>query len=176
MPSKRASNSTSAGAGSSDRPVINALLILGALAWGISVLVQRGRLTWPPVALLGGLSTLAGCLALIGPVILSRTGPKEGSLGELVWLTGGLLVWLFDLAAVVQGQARSLNWTTPLGDRTMGLAILAVVLAGWRCGLVARDWSWTNVTGWVLGVFWIGLAAGSWFLAPATGLAGLVAR
>ncbi|QEH33285.1 hypothetical protein OJF2_17860 [Aquisphaera giovannonii] len=175
MPPKR-SSSNNAAAGSADRPVINALLILGALGWGVSVLVDRGRLTWPPVALLGGLSTLAGCLALVGPIILSRSGAKDGSLGELVWLTGGLLVWLFDLAGVIQGQTRSINWTTPLGDRAMGLSILAVVLAGWRCGLAARNWSWTNVTGWALGLFWVGMAAASWLLAPPTGLAGLVAR
>ncbi|WP_165219246.1 hypothetical protein [Aquisphaera insulae] len=175
MAAKRQTSSAS-GSGSSDRPVINAILVLGAVGWGLSVLVDRGRLTWPPVALLGALSTLAGCLALVGPVILMRPGTKEGSLGELVWLTGGLLVWLFDLSGAIQGRTRSLNWTTPLGDRMMGLAILAVLLAGWRCGLAARNWSWTNVTGWALGLFWIGMAVGSWWLPPAGGLAGLVAR
>jgi predicted dehydrogenase len=33
---------------------------------------------------------------------------------ELLWLTGGLLVWVFDLAAVLQGQTRNLNLATPL--------------------------------------------------------------
>jgi len=69
-----------------------------------------------------------------------------------------------------------LNWATPLGDRTMGLVMLAVLLAGWRCGLASRDWSWTNVMGWALGVFWVAMAVGSWFLAPASGLSGLVWR
>jgi hypothetical protein len=109
-------------------------------------------------------------------LILARSGERDGSLGELIWLTGGLLVWLFDISAALQGQARTLNWATPLGDRTMGLAILAVLLAGWRCGLAGRDWSWTNVTGWALGLFWIGLAAGSWFLLPGSSSAGLVSR
>ena len=82
----------------------NAILLTAALGWGFSLLIQRGRLTWPPLALLSSLSTLAGCLALVGPLILARSGGKEGSLGELVWLTGGLLVWLFDIAAALQGS------------------------------------------------------------------------
>ena len=82
------------------------------------------------MALLSSLSTLAGCLAMVGPLILARSGGKEGSLGELAWMTGGRLIWLFDLAAAFQGSSRGLNWTTPLGDRTMGLTMLAVLLAG----------------------------------------------
>jgi hypothetical protein len=150
--------------------------MLAALGWGISLLIQKGRLTWPPLALLSSLSTLAGCLALVGPLILARTGGKDASLGELVWLTGGLLVWLFDAAAVLAGQARSLTWATPLGDRTMGLTMLAVLLAGWRSGLAGSNWSWTNITGWILGLFWVAMAAGSWLLSPAGRQLGLVAR
>lgn len=175
MSAKRAGG-PSANAGSSDHAVGNALLLAAALALGLTLLVRRGRLTWPPLELLSSLSTLAGCLALVGPLILARSGGREGSLGELVWLTGGLLLWLFDLAGAFQGQARTMNWTTPLGERTMGLVILAVLLAGWKCGLAGRNWSWTNVTGWALGLFWVGLAAGSWFLTPSTGLSTLVSR
>jgi hypothetical protein len=175
MSAKRASSSPGA-ASSSEHAVTNAILLAAALGWGFSLLIQRGRLTWPPLALLSSLSTLAGCLALVGPLILARSGGKEGSLGELVWLTGGLLLWLFDIAAALQGSPRGLNWTTPLGDRTMGLAMLAVLLAGWRCGLASRDWSWTNVMGWALGIFWVAMAVGSWFLVPAAGLSGLLSR
>jgi hypothetical protein len=175
MTAKR-SSSASEGSGSSDHAVTNAILLMIALGWGLSVLYQRGRLTWPPLGLLASLSTLAGCLALVGPLILARAGERDGSLGELVWLTGGLLVWLFDIAAAIQGHARTVNWATPLNERTMGLAILAVLLAGWRCGLAGRDWSWTNVTGWTLGLFWVGLAAGSWFFLPSSGAPVLVWR
>jgi hypothetical protein len=175
MSAKRASSSSEA-SGSSEPAVTNAILLALALGWGVTLLVHRGRLTWPPLALLSSLSTLAGCLALVGPLILARSGSDEKGLGELVWLFGGLLLWLFDLAGALRGQAWSQNWTTPLGDRTMGLVILAVLLAGWKCGLPGRGWSWTNVTGWALGLFWVGLAAGSWFLTPTSGLASLVAR
>ncbi len=175
MSSKRASSAVEA-TGSSDHAVTNAILLMVALGWGVSVLYQRGRVSWPPLGLLASLSTLAGCLALVGPLILARSGERGGSLGELVWLTGGLLVWLFDIAGVLQGHARTINWATPLSDRTMGLAILAVLLAGWRCGLAARDWSWTNVTGWTLGLFWVGLAAASWLLLPTSAAPGLVWR
>ena len=53
-----------------------------------------------------------------------------------------------------------------LPDRTLGLIVLAVLLAGWRCGLAHRNWSWTNVAGWMLCAFWVGMAACSWLLAP----------
>ena len=88
---------------SASRPIINALLVGAALFWGVSLLVRGGRLTWPPYALLNSLSTLAGCLALVGPLVLIRNGEISGSLGELVWLTGGLLVWVFDIEGDLAG-------------------------------------------------------------------------
>jgi hypothetical protein len=174
MTAKRTSDAGSSS--SPDHAVTNAILLTAALGCGISLLISRGRLTWPPLALLSSLSTLAGCMALVGPLILARSGPSEGNLGELVWLTAGLLLWLFDIAAILQGRLRTVSWTTPLGDRTMGLVIFAVLLAGWRCGLAGRNWSWTNVTGWALGLFWVGMAAGSWFLSPGSGLSPMVSR
>jgi hypothetical protein len=166
--------STRAGS-QSNRAIANALLVGAALLWGAALLIHRGRLSWPPYQLLSSLATLAGCLALVGPLILVRSGEIEGSLGELMWLAAGLLVWIFDVEGVVQGRWRTLHWATPLHDRTMGLTILAVLLAGWKCGLAEWNWSWTNVTGWVLSIFWIGVAFCSWFLAPAS-WAGVAAR
>src|SRR5262245_16674963 len=106
--------------------IANAVLVGAALLWGATMLVHKGRLTWPPYQLLASLSTRAGCLALVGPLILIRSGEVEGSLGELLWLAGGLLVWLFDIEGVLQGRWRSIYWATPMHDRTMGLMILAV--------------------------------------------------
>ncbi len=160
-----ASPSRSGGSSASGSAVTNAILLAAALAWGLSLLVQRGRLTWPPYAMLSSLATLAGCLALVGPFILFRSGEIQGSLGELVWLTAGLILWAFDLAAIGQGQWRTLPWATPLSDRTLGLVVLAVLLAGWRCGLAQRNWSWTNVVGCLLGAFWVGMALFSWMMA-----------
>jgi hypothetical protein len=176
MCAKRAAGGSASSAGSSDHAIGNAVLLLVALGVGLGLLVQQGRLTWPPLKLLSSLSVLAGCLALVGPLILSRSPGGSGSLGELVWLAGGLLIWLFDLSAILQGQARTLNWTTPLGERAMGLIILAILAAGWRCGLRGRDWSWTNVLGWTLALFWVGLAAWSWILEPGSLLTGLASR
>src|SRR5271165_4337961 len=109
MSARRASSSAGA-ASSPEHALTNAILLTAALGWGLSLLIQKGRLTWPPLALLASLSTLAGCLALVGPLILGRSGGKEGSLGELVWLTGGLLVWLFDIAPALQASPRGVNW------------------------------------------------------------------
>jgi hypothetical protein len=164
---KRAVSNSARSASASNPAIANALLVGAALLCGAGLLVQKGRLTWPPYQLLASLSTLAGCLAMVGPLILIRSAEIEGSLGELLWLTGGLLVWFFDIEAVMQGHWKTIPWATPLQDRTLGLAILAVLLAGWKCGLADRNWSWTNVTGWLLSAFWVGMAFYSWFLTPA---------
>src|SRR5437762_254927 len=93
MSSKRSSTQSTGSTSPSGSAITNALLIGTALVWGAGLLVQHGRLTWPPYALLSSLATLAGCLALVGPVILFRSADLEGSLGELGWLTAGLIVW-----------------------------------------------------------------------------------
>src|SRR5947208_10219555 len=90
MGAKRASGPAASAAGSSDPAVGNAVLLVAALGIGLALLVQRGRLSWPPLNLLSSLSTLAGCLALVGPLVLARTASRDGSLGELVWLAAGL--------------------------------------------------------------------------------------
>jgi hypothetical protein len=172
---QRAVSNSSRSASSSNPAIANAVLIAAAVFGCAALLVERGRLTWPPYQLLSSLSTLAGCLALVGPLILIRSGEIEGSLGELMWLTGGLLVWFFDIEAVAQGRWQTVSWAMPLSERTLGLAILSVLLAGWKCGLAVRNWSWTNVMGWILSAFWVGMAFCSWFLAPAS-RAGLAAR
>jgi hypothetical protein len=139
-------------------PLANALVVGAALAAGVAILVTRGRLQWPPHQLLSSIFTVAGCLAMVGPIVMARGESGERGLGELLWMTGGLLVWVFDILALVRGQWRTMAWATPLGAQTMGLTILAVLLAGWRCRLVGRNWSWTNVTGWLLGLYWVGMA------------------
>lgn len=174
MASKRTNSnfkSPPAGRPGSSGPVLNALLVAAAVGYGIVVLVSRGRLEWPPTQLLASLYTVAGCLALVGPIVLARSDSGESGLGELLWMTGGLLVWVFDAVAAVRGEWRTNAWVTPLGYQAMGLTILAVLLAGWRCRVSVKGWSWTNVTGWVLGVFWVGMALTTLLPARAMGLA-----
>ncbi len=86
-------------------------------------------------------------------------------------MTGGLLIWVFDAVALVRGDWRSTAWVTPLSHQTMGLTILAVLLAGWRCRVTSRNWSWTNVTGWILGLFWVGMALAAVSAARTAGIA-----
>jgi hypothetical protein len=151
--------------------VLNALLVGAAVCYGLVILVNRGKVSWPPNQLLASLYTVAGCLALVGPIVLARGEHGDGGLGELLWMTGGLLVWVFDGVALVRGEWRTNAWVTPLGYQTMGLTILAVLLAGWRCRIAGRGWSWTNVTGWVLGLFWVGLALTAMWSGRVVGLA-----
>ncbi len=154
----------------SSPPLGNALLLLGALCYGIGLLFARGRLEWPPTQLLASAYTVAGCLALIGPVLLGRRDSGEVGLGELLWMAGGLVIWVFDLAAVARGEVKTIAWATPLGYQPMGLTILAVLLAAWRCKLAGPGWTWTNVTGWALGLFWVVMAATTLLPARSLGL------
>jgi hypothetical protein len=150
--------STSSMPTASGSPLTNAFLVGAAISYGLALLVTHGRMSWPPHQLLTSIYTVAGCLAMIGPIVMARGESGERGLGELLWMTGGLLVWVFDVVALARGQWRTMTWATPLGAQTMGLTILAVLLAGWRCRLSGRNWSWTNVTGWLLGLYWVGMA------------------
>jgi hypothetical protein len=153
-------------------PLLNAALIAAAFAYGLWLLVARGRVSWPPNDLLSSSYTVAGCLALVGPLVLGRRGASEGAgLGELLWMTGGLIVWVFDAAAVLRGELRTLAPATPLGAAPMGLTILAVMLAGWRTHGAGHHWSWTNVTGWLLGLFWVGMGLATFLPVRGVGLA-----
>ncbi len=174
MPPKRTSGGGAQSA-SPAHPVVTTLLLVGAVGWGLGLLVHKGMLAWPPARLVSSLATVAGCLALVGPVVVARSGKLGGGLGELIWTTGGLLIWIFNLVAVADGGLKDLDWATPLGPRTMGLIILAVTLAGLRAGPNGRDWSWTNVTGWALGLFWIAAGLAAWVLVPGSGLAAALA-
>ncbi len=170
MATKRAAPRASAPAPSGS-PLMNALLMGAAICYGLGTLVARGRLSWPPVQLLASIYTVAGCLALIGPILLNRRSSGDVGLGELLWMAGGLVIWVFDLAAVARGEVRSVSWPTPLGYQPMGLTILAVLLAAWRCRVAGSNWSWTNVTGWALGIFWVAMAASTLIPGRMLGLA-----
>jgi hypothetical protein len=170
MSAKRASTKTASPTQAT--PALNALMIGGAVAFGLWQLVNRGRMTWPPTQFLAGLYTVAGCLALVGPIVLFRKSAAEGGLGELVWLSGGALVWLHNLAASLRGNLPLGSLATPLGYQPMGLTVLAVFLAGWRARPAAgAGWSWTNVVGWGLGVFWVGMGLTTLIPGPMSGLA-----
>jgi hypothetical protein len=158
-------------AGPASSPLVTAVLLAAAVGYGVWLLVERGRISWPPNELLSSAYTLAGCLAVVGPLVLSRRDAAEGGLGDLLWMTGGLLIWVFDLAALARGEGRALAWLNPLGVRVMGLTVLAVLLAGWRLRGLGRGWSWTNIVGWLLGAFWIGMAAATLWPARVTSLA-----
>lgn len=163
MPAKRAASKSSAttsapSSTSASSPALNTVVLGAAILYGLWHLVARGKVSWPPADLLANAYTLAGCLALVGPIVLFRRDGGEGGVGEMLWMTGGVMIWVFDLAALAKGEARSASWATPIASRTMGLIILAVLVAAWRSRSGGKSWSWTNVTGWVLGLFWVGLA------------------
>jgi hypothetical protein len=169
MAAKRpAQKSQSQSTSSTASPVFNAVLLAAAALYGVWMLVARGRMSWPPTDLAANLFTVAGCIALVGPIVLYRREPAEPGVGETVWLTSGLLLWVFNAAALVRGEGRWSTLATPMSAGTLGLIMLAVAAAAWRSHAGGKNWSWTNVTGWALGLFWIGLALAAY--APGTGV------
>ena len=158
MTTKRASARPAAIAASPASPLVNATLLAAAASYALWILVARGRVSWPPSDLIASVYTLVGCLALVGPVVLVRRLAPESGVGDTLWMVGGLLTWVFNLAAIIRGESRLATIATPIASSTMGLVILAVMIASCRTRGGARSWSWTNVTGWGLGVFWVGLA------------------
>lgn len=151
--------------GGGQSPLLSAVAIMAALGYGGVLLVQNGRLSWPPYNLLGSMFTVFGCIALVGPFILCRRAPGDAYLGELVWLTCGLLIWMHDLAFVARGDWKTAPWATPMSYQAIGLAALAIVIAGRQCGIAAKSWAWTNVVGLILALFWVGM--GVWTVGTA---------
>ena len=158
MPAKRAPAKLSAPTASASSPALNAALVGLASSYALWLLVSRGKVSWPPSDLLANIYTVAGCIALVGPLVLLRREGSETGVGDTLWLTGGLMVWIFNVAAMIRGEGKLASLPTPVASSTMGLVTLAVLVATWRARAGSRTWSWTNVTGWTLGVFWVGLA------------------
>lgn len=141
--------------------LINALLVTVALGFGCWLLVSRGQIAWPPHRLLAGLSTVAGCVALVGPLILARSDAAEAGLGTMLWWFGGVLIWLQNFADLARGEFHFGRAPSPIASPLLGLAVLAAMIAGWRTQGPSQSNSWTNILGWILGLFWIGLGVGS---------------
>jgi hypothetical protein len=141
--------------GASSSAARNAAVIVASLAVGAWALVARGQLSWPPMRLLSALSTLSGCLALAGPIVFARHDRSRAGVGDLVWLNAGVLAWLYGLSAAARGTLAAERLLDPMGPVALGLAALASMIAGWRIYGPGAGWTWTNVTGWILGVFWV---------------------
>jgi hypothetical protein len=174
MPPKRSSTPGLGSSSSSVTPAFNAFILILVVSYGLWLLVERGSVAWPPTDLLRSLYTLSGCFALAGPVILARRENRSqtGGLGELAWLTAGLLLWFHNFESTIRGGYQSVSWATPVEPSSLGITILAVMGAGWRLSDSGREWTWTNVVGWLLGLLWIGLGLGTLLYSgrPALGL------
>jgi hypothetical protein len=135
--------------------LLNAGLVAAALAAGTWLLVARRQLEWPPHELLRSLVTVAGCLGLVGPLVLARRSGDAG-LGELLWFSGGNLLWIQNLALLATGRFHPANAPIAVPAQLLAFAIAAVLVAGWRLHGPGQGWTWSNVFGWGLGLFWIG--------------------
>lgn len=156
---KRASG---AGAGTPSA-LANLVFVAIALGFGLWILVLRGQVTWPPDRLLASLAIVAGCIGLVGPLVLARSAAAEPGLGTALWWFGGVLLWLQNLAMLTRGEFEVAQCPIALGAQPMGLAVLAALIATWRTHGVGQTSSWPNVLGWILGIFWIGSGLASFF-------------
>ena len=153
---------TSAGGGSgsglASSPLANAGLVAGALAYGLWALVDRGRISWPPRELLTAGTTFAGCLAIIGPIVVGRRETSQAGLGDILWLAGGLLIWVFDLASLAARPVSRRFLDQPARLDHDGSRRPRRRPRRDPARVAVKSWSWTNVVGILLALFWIGSA------------------
>jgi hypothetical protein len=152
-----ASGSPKSPAGQASTALFNAVILTGAVGLGLWLLVARGLMAWPPHRLLASAGTLAGCVAFCGPIVLVRRGRADAALGDLIWMTGGVLIWVHAGLALTSGTFRLDQAATPLAPKAMAIVVGTMLIAGWLVHGTGRSWNWTNVLGWLLGVFWLTL-------------------
>lgn len=157
MPSKRsASKPGPSGPSGAPSPLLSAALVCLGVGHGLYLLVDRGAIGWPPSQLMGPASTLAGSVAMVGPIVLwKKVGGSDASVGDLVWMAGGLFLWLLDLSAIAEGRSGRMDWAVPAEPRVLGCFAVAVMVAGWTSGHARWAWTWSGITGSILGGIWV---------------------
>lgn len=143
---------------SMSRPFLNLLILSGAVILFVKVGIRQGWIQWPPANLGSILASLAGWIALAGPLILFRHEEQTGGMGigDRVWVTTGFLLWLKIAIQLFTGRFPSIEAVaTIVGPTDMALISMAC-LAG---GLIGRPksshWTWTNLVGWGLSLCWL---------------------
>ena len=121
----------------------------------------------PPNQLFASLGTVAGCLAMIGPICsIAATHPTRDSAS---WVSDGGWPCRTDLRPrrLGPGELHSMYWATPLSYQPMGLTILAALISACCCTVRAgRD----ERDGLDLGLFWVAMAASTLLPARMLGL------
>jgi hypothetical protein len=77
-------------------------------------------------------------------------------------MVGGILVWLHSGLALLAGNFKLAAAPTPLSSQAMATVIGTVMIATWLLNGTGRSWTWTNILGWLLGGFWVGLGVASY--------------
>jgi hypothetical protein len=143
---------------SMSRPAINFLIITAALLLFLRVSVRQGWVNWPPSNLSAILSALAGWVAIVGPLVLFRHEEQTGAmgLGDRVWITTGIVIWLRFLQGVATGRIPGFDSITSLVKPSdMAIITLACLIGGMISRPKRVYWTWTNLVGWGLGLCWL---------------------
>lgn len=140
------------------KPVLNLMILTGAGILFVRVGIRQGWIDWPPTQLGKILATLAGWIALAGPLVLFRHEEQAGSMGvgDRVWITTGLLLWLKLSLQIGTGNLPSVEAVTTLIDsRDMALVSAACLIGGMMGKPKNSHWTWTNLVGWGMSVCWM---------------------
>lgn len=140
------------------KPVVNLLILSGAIILFVRVGIRQGWIDWPPTRLGAILAALAGWIALAGPLVLFRHEEQTGSMGvgDRVWVTTGLLLWLKIFLQVSSGNLPTVeSFATVIDSRDMALLSMACLFGGLLGRPKNAHWTWTNLVGWGLSLCWV---------------------
>lgn len=164
MASRSTTNSQnrSAKPGSQSKPIANLVILSISLVAFLRLAIARHWIDWPPSQIGPILSALAGWIALTGPWILYRHEENAGGMGvgDRVWMTSGLALWIALAANVARGRIPNLqSAVTTLGAQELALLAGATLAGGLLARPAATRWTWTNLMGWFLALAWISASA-----------------
>lgn len=157
QPAARSSKSNSP-----SKPIANLVILTLSLGAFLKLAIARHWIDWPPSQIGPILSAFAGWIALTGPWILYRHEENAGGMGvgDRVWMTCGLALWIALVLNLVQGRVPSLqSAVTAIGANELALLAGATLAGGLLARPSATRWTWTNLTGWFLALAWLAASA-----------------
>jgi len=144
------------------RPVANLAIMSLAIFFFGRLGITRGWIEWPPSNLGMMLAAFSGWVALAGPFVLFRYEENSGGmgLGDRVWMTSGMLIWLRFALELVSGRVPSWNGiATSVSPTELSVLAAASVLGGMLAKPKQTHWTWTNLMGWGIAMAWLISAA-----------------
>lgn len=157
------------------KPVMNLVIMLLAFFFFGRLGVSRGWIVWPPSNLAQMLAAFAGWVAIAGPFVLFRSEDASGGmgLGDRVWMTTGVVIWIRFLLQLLSGRLPAWNeMATSVSVTDLSVLAAACIVGGSLTRPRQMHWTWTNIMGWTIALAWLASAT----FQRNTGLMSLVLR